>query len=373
MSVYVEVNGQRFVNFTSLRLQRSKDDLTCSGSITLSWPGAEDVNAQGGASVGSGAPELKEGLQGTIYLDGQKAASIIFDKRSGRGTATSYQLDMTFRGKASVLVDSSADHPSGQENEQASGEIVKRLMDGYLPKLVDKSADSQTKRRFVIRDGETIERSIRAITREFGLIAYENEDGDIVLDKRDGDEGNGQPLRLGEHFLDFNVDRDISPRYSKIKVKGSGVSTDENYGAQVEALQEAAIDQYVQIKKELNLQVDGDQNNETLKQRAIFEANRRAAAGLNVTVEVKDWSDESGQLWKVGRMHHIVIPIEQVDDTLQLNTVQFNLNGTSRSATLNFVPKEAYSSEQQQKDGGKSAAGKPSDFSPITSISPIDG
>ena len=76
----VEVDGTRYDNFLSLSLKRSKEETTCSGTITMSWPGAE-------VSGGKGMPAKKivDGAKGKIYLDGQLAATIIFDTRTSQG------------------------------------------------------------------------------------------------------------------------------------------------------------------------------------------------------------------------------------------------------------------------------------------------
>ena len=77
MTVYVEIGGVRYHQFTSLSLQRSKEAMTCSGSITLSWPGAEMYNA-----TTPPAQEMTDGAKGEIYLDDQKAGTFRIDKRS---------------------------------------------------------------------------------------------------------------------------------------------------------------------------------------------------------------------------------------------------------------------------------------------------
>ena len=350
MSVYVEIQGVRYHQFTSLTLQRSKEAMTCSGSITLSWPGAEMFNA-----TTPPAQEMTDGAKGEVYLDDQKAGTFRIDKRSSKGSGTEFSLDLTFRGLAAALVDSSPDHPSGQENDKSSAEICKTLMDGYESRLVDKSKDSRPQKRFVIREGETIERSIRRATREFGLIAYENEDGDVELHQSEDDEGAGQDLVLGQNFTQWSVGRDVSQRFSKVTTKGSAVATDEKYGVYAEVLAAEAIDSYVEFKKERHITVESDQDQETLKKRAITEARRRTAKGFTVSLTMSSHSDDVGQLWKVGRKHHVVIPVDQVDDELIISQVSFSLQGDTRETAVDLVPPESYSSSEKKADGGKAA------------------
>lgn len=361
MSHRIEVDGEDYTGFTTLTLERSKEDMTCSGSMVVSWPGAELFNA-----THPPMQKMTDGAKIVVWLDDKKAGTGRIDKRQGEGDADSYTLTFTFRGLAASLVDSSADHPSGQENEKAPGDIAKKLMEGYESKLIDKSGETRKVKRFVVREGQTIDRAIRTATREFGLIAYENVDGDVELHKRDSDEGAGKDLVVGRDFTKFSVSRNIAPRYSKIKAKGSSIATDGKYGKDAEDLAGVAIDEYVKYKREFHLLTDGDQDHESLKKRAVTEAKRRAAAAVEVTLTMDGFSETSGPasaagvLWAVGRLHQITIPIESLDEQLQISKVNFQLGPNEEKCDVSFVPKEAYQAMGGDKDSGKSKSGKKS-------------
>src|SRR5262245_16353494 len=133
-SAIVVIGGTRYTNFTKLTFKRVKKEMTCSGTITLSWPGAEQFNA-----TNPPAQSMTDGAKGEIFLDGQLAGTVRFDSRTSHGTPKSFILELSFRGLASAVVDSSADHPTGQENKKSPADICKKLMEGYEPKFQDKS------------------------------------------------------------------------------------------------------------------------------------------------------------------------------------------------------------------------------------------
>jgi prophage tail gpP-like protein len=362
-SCYLAIAGVNYANMIKLELRRSKDEMTCEGTITVSWPGAE-------MAMGSTMPmqSVVDGAQGTIMLDGQLAGTVILDSRTSHGTPDSFRLDFKFRGKSSPIVDGVPDHKTGQENKQKPGQLAKKLMEGYECKLEDKSGggDDQQIERFIIQEGESVERSIRRACREFGLTASENEQGNVVLSKR-GEEGGGGggPLILGRNFYEWSVKRDISPRHSKIKTKGNSVPTDKKYGKDAEELMGESIDAYVKFKKEMHLLIDTDHDKETLKKRAKTEARRRTADGLNVTMTVSTWSDEGGQLWKVGNQHMVVIPVDGVSDMLMIKEIRFVLDHEQRYAELTLCPKEGFGdSGGGGADSGGSAGAGASTFSP---------
>ena len=352
-SAIVVIGGANYKNFLRLTLKRVKEEATCSGTIVLSWPGAEMFTA-----TSAPAAEIMDGVRGTLLLDGQLAATFRVDNRTSHGDENHFRLDINFRGLASAIVDSHADHPSGQENKKTPSQISKKLMEGYEPKLEDKANESRQLERFILQEGESVERAMRRCCREFGLIFSENEQGNVVLQKKGQDEGSGQALILGRNFYQWSVKKDMSPRFSKIKAKGNSVPTDKKYGKEAEELAGESIDNYVKYKRELHMLIDSDHDKQTLKKRAITEAKRRKGEGLDVELVMSTWSDDGGQLWKVGKMHHVVIPVDGVNDTLQISQVTFELDGDERKATVTLVPKDTFDdSEGGGGDGGGSAGG----------------
>jgi len=339
----VEIGGKRFDKFVSLSLTRSKEEATCSGNIVLSWPGAEMFNAQSPP-----AQELVDGAEGKLYLDGQLAATFEIDTRTSNGTPTNFELTLSFRGLASELVDSSPDHPTGQENKKPPPQIVRKLMEGHRPQLIDRSGYSRPIERFIIATGESIERAMRRVTREFGLNFYENEEGNVVLEKKGENEGTGQALILGgRNFYEWSVKRDMATRMKKVETVGSSIPTDKDYARTAEERKGEANDTTVKKKREKVVQIDSDHDKQTIKDRAMTEVRRRSAQGVNVTLKMSTWSDDSGRLWKVGRLHPVKIPVDQINNTLMINRVQFDLSSTERTATLTLVNSDTYS----DKDG----------------------
>jgi len=335
----VEIGGKRFDKFISLTLVRSKEEATCSGDVKLSWPGAEMFNAQSPP-----AQEVVDGAEFKLYLDGQLACTGQIDTRTSNGTPTNFELTLSFRGLASEIVDSSPDHPTGQENRKSPGEICRKLMEGHRPQLIDRSGYSRPLERFIIATGESIERAMRRCTREFGLNFYENEQGDVVLEKKGANEGQGQALILGgRNFFEWSVKRDMATRMKKVETVGSSIPTDKDYGRMAEERKGEAGDNSVKNKREKTVQIDSDHDKQTMKERATTEVRRRSAQGVNVTLKMSTWSDDSGQLWKVGKLHPVKIPVDQVNNTLMINRVQFDLTSTERTATITLVDSDTYS------------------------------
>ena len=358
----VEIGGKRFDKFISLTLSRSKEEATCSGDVKLSWPGAEQFNAQSPP-----AQELVDGAEFKLYLDGQLAASGQIDTRTSNGTPTNFELTLSFRGKCSDLVDSSPDHPTGQENNKSPPEVCRKLMEGYRPQLIDKSGFSRQMKRFIIAHGESVERAMRRATREFGLNFFENVEGDCVLEKKGGNEGQGQALILGgRNFYEWSVKRDMATRMSKIETKTYHLEDDDFYGKDAQQSGKSE-DKSVKGKRERAVPVDGDHDQQTSNKRAVTESRRRSASGINVTLKMSTWSDDSGQLWQVGKLHPVKIPVDQINDTLMIMRVQFDLTPTERTATITLVNRDTFNDSDSGGGGGGQDLSREPDIPSITS------
>jgi prophage tail gpP-like protein len=351
-SCEIIVGGVRYGNFLKLVFKRDKEEATSSGTITLGWPGAEMFNA-------TAAPmqDVVDGVKGMLILDGQLACTFRIDSRTSQGSETSYRLDLSFRGLASAIVDSHADHPSGQENKRTPGQISKKLMEGYESQLIDKSGEARKLERFIVQEGEPVERAMRRACREFGLVFSENEEGNVVLQKKGTEGESGQPLVLGRNFYQWSTKRDMSPRFQKVKAKGNSVPTDKKYGKEAEEIGGEATDSGVKFKKQYHLLIDSDHDKETLKDRAKAESQRRKAAGIDVQLTMSTWSDDGGQLWKVGKLHQVTIPVDGVADQLQIKNVTFELDDNERKATVTLVGKEGFGGGEAGGDSGGAAGG----------------
>ena len=336
-SCVVVLGGKRYNRFSSLTLKRSVEEGTCSGTIVLSWPGADQFNTSGFV-----ASDFVDGADGQIFLDGQLAGTITLDSRSSKGSPKSYELTLQFRGQCSEYVDGSPDHDTGQENKKSPAEIMKTLMKGGKGQLIDQSGFTRPIERFIIAEGESIERACRRVAREMGLLFWENPEGNWVLQSLKQPAGGTKgELRLGKQFTHWSTKADMGPRFNVYGAAASGIATDTKRGKINESMFSQQFRQ-IKSKRQLRLLIDGDHDPDSLRDRVQFEGNRRVGQGLNVTLRMSTWSDESGKIWGASDKWHVVIPIDRVDDDMKLSEVEFELTSDSRIATLVFMSENVF-------------------------------
>lgn len=339
-SVEIEIGGQRYNRILGLNLKISMLEATCSGTIVLSWPGAEHMTATGGA-----APAFSAGAKGTIYLDGQMAAEIQLDKRLSKGSPKSYELTLQFRGTQANDVDNSTQHQTGQENKQKAVPMLKKFMQGSSTQLVDRTKDGGPMvERFIVATGEPIERIARRLLRDVGLSIIPTRDGKWEVWDKDTQPPQGHELRIGRNFTHWSTKQDIVPMFEDTTILTHKVETDDTYGKsasffadlQLQMGQLGAAQKSGDMRR-ITALIDGDHSKDTTNTTGQFNVGRRSAQGLNVTLRVSTWSDNNGELWQHTKVHHIVIPVDEIDEDCQLVEVEYELAPESRSATLVFI------------------------------------
>jgi prophage tail gpP-like protein len=337
----IDIGGVRYSELLKLRVHRDLQTSTGEGTFTMSWPGATVMNRvqETGQLM---LPAFMDGASGQIYLDNQLAMTFRIDTRTSNGSPTQYELELHFRGLFSDGVDGSPDHKSGQENQKSPGDISQTLMKGLSAGFMDQSGASNKLERFIIAQGETVERAMRRATREFGLNFVENEAGVVELFGKDQAAGTGGNLWLGDRKIThWSVKRDMGPRASKYQVLGNTLPTDMVFGkAAMHSAQ--AVASGFGFQKLRTYFADSDHDKGSVKDRSGYEGARSSAQGLNVTLRVSTWTDVNGRLWKLRNLYHVRIPVDGVDEMLMLSSITFDLSPTERFATLVLTSESSF-------------------------------
>lgn len=339
-TVRIIIGGQSYTRFLSFNLRRSLREQTCSGTVVLAWEGTEQFERS--MIV---APAFVAGGHVVIMLDGQLAGTGNIDTRISKGTPKHYELTLQFRGEMANSIDSMPDHESGQENRQMPGQIIQKFMQGMPGGIIDMSGGGgRQQERFIAANGETIGRIASRVARTAGLNLHENAAGMWVLSKGGNfGEGTGSAVELGRNIHHWSVKEDMAPRFENMGMAGSAIATDEMYGEEAQSLLGEGIASMANGNGRNGvMNDDGDHDQQSIQGRGKHESDSRSGQGLNVTTRMSTWSDDGGALWTVGRYYHVSIPIDNVNQSMVLDEVEFELTPDSRSATLTFVDEGSY-------------------------------
>lgn len=340
----VNING--YEGWTSVSVSRSVDDMagTFELSVCMDRPQSQYMST----------PALSEDQPCTITVFGQTVITGFIDKRVGTCGPEDYTLTLSGRSKTRNCIDCSSIHDTGQYNNQTSSAIVQDLAGKLGVTVLNQLSEDPVHPRFIFRDGEYAERTIRTCCREFGITATDDEQGNLVL-KEIGKRGGGSPLILGQNIHSYTVSKDVSERYSEYIAKGQSVPTDDNYGKQASDIVRKIQDSGVNTYRPLILHMDGDSDNKKVDKRGKMEATRRTGEGIEVSIVAPSWQQEGGAIWQPDTLHYIDIPLEGVAETMLLKAVNFRLSNDAYETDLTFVPPQTYTAAASS---GKTPKGK---------------
>lgn len=346
--IRVLIGGQELENYTSLRLSRSKKDLT--GSLTVEifigyMPSAPIITnaavAQpisvytGGQLSFYGSIDSRNGkpVKQKREANGRFASGYEGEGGTLKGALTSdgYKVTLTARGQAKRLIDSSHQHKTGSMLKTTNKKVIEELIKPFKIKL-----DWQAKEidMPVVRfsDGGTVFTELQEIANETCIYLYETRDGKLRAIDKPGSQ-MGEPMILGQNILDFDAEQSESKANSTIVVKGQ--RSDPNIHGK-DAVQRVKIlkDNWVPSDIPLTIQFYGDATDEALERRGKLEADQRAQQAKNIRTTMFGVLQQSGQPFDVGNLHYVEIPPEGVFEVLECIEVEYTVDASGTYQTV---------------------------------------
>jgi len=336
------MDGKELTQYTGARLSRKKADLTGSFSCEVFFNYVPQK------------PVMVDALRGkdvTVYIGNHLAFFGALDRRSGKGRVPSndkgtevsssiepntYNVSLTARGRTKYLIEGSHQHPTGTVLKPNTRRAVEELLKGYNVEI-DWQAQELDLERVVFRDGINVLYELQRLGNENGIYFYEGRDGKLIFQEEP--QRQGEDLILGRNILSFSANQSEEHDRSRITVKGQRISKTV-WG-------EEAVLNVISSAKKSGLQNDvpfiiqhyGDGSKEALERRLKFEADKRNAQSIRVTVDVFHLQSQSGEPWDLGTTHYVEVPPEGIFNVLEVVELDYTIDaqGTLKT-TLTLAP-----------------------------------
>jgi len=335
--VVITVGGQELTTWTEMTLQRSKEEMTGSLSVTIFAGAMPSIPMARAATAGA---EI------LVYIMGQIAFTGTVDKRTGTGSQKGkkgtkekdtksgttmstnigpdeYTIKLTARGKTKSLIDSSHQHPTTNMLRPTTKEVVEKVIEPFKIQLDWKGEVIKLDKQR-LRDGARCVDELNRVAVENCYFMYESRDGKLVV--TDGCAGqSGDPLILGINILTFSAEQSEEEQKSKVKVKGQR-SKKKIWGRKaVRPTHTTMSNKKMKSFRPHIVQHNGDADEKTLKRRARFEMNARAAKGQKIEIEVFHVQSEGGP-WDIGNMHYVEVPPEGIFNVFECTNLTYTVN-----------------------------------------------
>ena len=356
--VVISIGGSALNTWTEMTLQRSKDEMTGSLSVTIF------------AGAMQSAPMVRAakcGAEINVYIGGQLAFCGSVDKREGSGTKkgkkgaddsnqkegkgaggtkasvsigpNEYTIKLSARGKTKRLIDSSHQHPTTNMMQPTTKEVVEKLIEPWQIQTEWKGEVIKLdKVRF--RDGALVLDELQRIATEYCYFMYETRDGKLrVTDGVGTESGGGEPLILGQNILTFSAEQSEDKAKSEVKVKGQRTKKTIRGKKSLEKTHKTIKNQKVKSKNLLTIPHYGDATDKELERRARFEMNKRNSASQKITIEVFHVQSSSGSPWDIGNCHYVEVPPEGIFDMFECTDLTYHVNAEKElKTTLTLSP-----------------------------------
>ncbi|QEL26157.1 hypothetical protein FQV39_28765 [Bosea sp. F3-2] len=250
------------------------------------------------------------------------------EKRSPALRSSEQELPIAGRSKTGDLVDSSAEHETGEFRDQDAKAMLGTLAKSYgISVETDLSLDREPIKR--IRPGETVHTFARRLSRKEGFAIGDTPEGNLKLAKA-GTKRHAGTLTEGVNVFDASAVHDDSKRFSKVKVRAQAPSGSSNTDLRIEA----EADDDTLSRKRVKIIVPPELiRNEDARERAQWHRDRATGEGLTCEVTLAGWRDEDGAIWTPGRLVFTEIPSLDVVQDMLIKKVSLRQSDEASSGT----------------------------------------
>jgi prophage tail gpP-like protein len=242
------------------------------------------------------------------------------------------------------LVDCSAVWKGGQISNSNALQIARNLAAPFGINVTALCDPGRVVPQFNINIGESPGDILELITRNEGLLYYEDTAGNLVL-ARVGTDRAGSGFVEGQNVQQATVQRSMSDRHSEYTCSLVSIPTGPLYEAHDGLFFGTAKDPNVPRYRPLFLVAEsGTGSLDLVKRRALWEAARRAGRGEQVRITVDSWRDGAGKLWTPNTLAPVSLPRLKLKEAgLCIGQVTHRLGlDTGRTAEITLMPKEAF-------------------------------
>lgn len=330
-NVVLTIAGQPYSGWERVRVMRSLDSLTGAFELELA-----DRQKTGGTRVTIRATDPC-----TLSIDGALIITGHVDRLSQRVGAEDHLLSAAGRDKAADLVDCSAVVSPGSWRNVSMEAIVAELLKpfGVSARF---TADTGAKiRRFALQPGEPVHAAIERLCRFRALCAWSEPDGRVVI----GNPANGPAvgrLTEGVNLAEIEVTHDAADRYSHYVVKGQAAGDNDTNGRAAAQVKATATDPAITRYRPLIIIAEDQATIASLKKRAEWEANVRAARSQTVTIMLPGWYDPAGTIWAPRSRVQVVSQRLGIDLVMLVVAVELSRGEDGTITRLTLQPPEAW-------------------------------
>lgn len=292
---------------------------------------------------------MKEGDPCRVHIGGDLVMTGYIDVFNPQLTANGHEIRVTGRGKCQDLVDCSAEWPNGQISGASVLAIAQKLAAPYgITVAAAPGVDvGGVIPQFNLCLGETAYEIIERICRYRGLLAYEQPDGSLLLDRV------GTVMAASGFVEDVNAETSgiawtQDQRYSEIWVVRQNTDVMHDAGDAGNLIAKVTDPGVLRNRKLIIIAetVAQGMGNDVATLRGIWERNRRLGRSSILDLKADSWRDLAGTLWAPNMLVPVSFPTLKLDQaTWCIGSVTYTRGEEGTHASVTIMPPSAFSIE----------------------------
>jgi prophage tail gpP-like protein len=328
--VVLKVNGEVFGGWKSLRVERSLE--RCAGMFSLGltelWPDSALARncAPGDACV--------------LTLDGVTVVTGYVDQVGVQYSDSDHSVSVEGRDRTADLVDCSAIRPTGGWQGSTVLDIARDLARPFEVSVVSDVDIGGAFPQFALQQGETAFEAIERLARTRALLVTSTPQGNLLL-TRPGTTRVATALVLGQNILEGSGTLSHRERFSEYVFKGQAAGGDFFSGRDASQMSAKATDPAVRRYRPLLVLGESQDVAASMRERALWEANVRAARSQQIQYKVQGWAHSEG-LWAVNTLVTVRDPWLRLDQELLIKRVAFSLDESGSFTELELTRSDAF-------------------------------
>lgn len=327
----LHVDGQPFSGWKSISVTTTIEALVGQFSFTASEKHPDDVPAR----------RIRRGQSCEVHLEGERVLTGYVNTVARHHGKATHEVSVQGRALAGDLVDCSVTHEPGEWQGRT---ILQIAQDLAAPFGVTVRADVDVGKPFPtfrVKDSEKVFSALERMARQRGLLLVSDDAGVVVM-TRASKIREPLPVILGTEILSGSAADSDLERFSLYRFKAQQQGTDLLTPSEAAQPQGEATDPTVtRFRPSVQLaETQGD--NASLRERARWEAARRAGLAHRPQVVVRDWRNSAGSLWRPNTLVRVVDDFLEIDGELLIAGVGYRSDASGRRATLSLGRPEAF-------------------------------
>ena len=325
------IDGQPFSGWKAITVSSSIEAVCGTFQFQASEVAPDDVRSR----------PIRRGNSCEVYLEGDLVLTGHVDQVARKHTKTTHSVSVSGRSLAADLVDCSVTHVPGEWHERS---ILQIAADLAAPFSVTVRADVATGAvfpTFRTKPAETAFAAIERMARQRGLLLTSDPAGAVVMTRAKTER---EPLHvaLGSEVLEAGVVDSEVDRFSLYRFTGQQQGSDAVSGLEAAQVYGEASDPLVTRFRPTVRVAETQGTSATLRERARWEAARRAGLAHRPQVVVRDWRNSAGSLWRPNTLLRMVDDFLEIDGELLIVSATYQSDTSGRRTTLSLSRPEAF-------------------------------